>query len=201
MIKAIFLDRDGVLNVFKLGTYVNKPEDLEVFPFAGPAISIFNDLGYTVFVITNQSGIAKGHFGLATLCDIHRKLTATIQESGGDIKRFYTCIHNPGDKMCKCRKPKPGMILEAAATYDIDLSKSYMVGDAGSDIEAGVNAGCRTVAVLSGQLSEEHEWLSLPVRPEFMFTDVYRFAINLKNEEISNGMGHARAEEEWPPTL
>jgi D-glycero-D-manno-heptose 1,7-bisphosphate phosphatase len=179
MNKAIFLDRDGVLNVAVLGKYVNSVDDLKVFDFVPAAISIFNELGYKCYIITNQSGIAKGHFGLSALCEIHGKLMATVAEGGGKIERVYTCIHNPGDPMCKCRKPLPGNILDCARENDIDLSKSFMVGDAPSDIEAGKNAGCHTVAVLSGYIEDE---VLLASMPELVFEDVYRFAINLKNE-------------------
>ncbi len=198
MNKAVFLDRDGVLNKAVLGKYVNCADDLEVFDFAGPAISILNDLGYLCIVITNQSGIAKGHFGFAALAEIHGKLMQEVAKSGGKITRFYTCPHNPGDPMCKCRKPKPGSILEAAEKFGIDLSQSFMVGDAPSDIEAGKNAGCHTVAVLSGYIEDEELLASMP---ELVFHDVYRFAINLKREADKDGMGPARAEEEWPPTV
>jgi D-glycero-D-manno-heptose 1,7-bisphosphate phosphatase len=179
MNKAIFLDRDGVLNVAVLGKYVNCADDLTVFPFAGSAISIFNELGYKCYVITNQSGIAKGHFGLSALCEIHMKMSREIKAVGGKIERFYTCPHNPDDPMCECRKPKPGNILTCAKENDIDLSKSFMVGDAPSDIEAGRAAGCHTVAVLSGYIEDEKLLASMP---ELVFEDVYRFAINLKNE-------------------
>lgn len=182
MAKAIFLDRDGVLNVFRLGSYVNKPEDLEVFPFSGPAISIFNKLGYLVFVVTNQSGIAKGFFGLAELCDIHIKLSRNVEEYGGDIKRFYSCVHNIGDKMCKCRKPQPGMILEAAKTYDIDLSQSWFIGDSESDIEAAKNAGCPSIAVLSGFI--DHEKIdAMERKPDAAFQNVLDFAEWLKRRD------------------
>jgi D-glycero-D-manno-heptose 1,7-bisphosphate phosphatase len=202
MNKAVFLDRDGVLNLARLGSYVNCADDLKVFDFAGPALSILNEMGYICIVVTNQSGIAKGFFGLSALVEIHNKLIAELLEAAPDakIQKFYTCPHGYDDPMCKCRKPKPGNLLTAAQEFDLDLSECYMVGDMESDIGAGKNAGCHTVAVTSG-LATEEEILQWETRPEYMFHDVYCFAINLRTEEIRNGMGPARAEEEWPPAM
>jgi D-glycero-D-manno-heptose 1,7-bisphosphate phosphatase len=201
MNKAIFLDRDGVLNLARNGSYVNSPADLKVFDFAGPALSILSDMGYKLIVITNQSGISKGFFCLSTLVSIHNKLCAELQASS-DVKidKFYTCPHATDDPMCKCRKPKPGNIFTAAKEFDLDLSQCYMVGDMESDIGAGKAAGCHTVAVTSG-LADEDDVLQWETRPEFMFHDVYRFAINLQNEERRKAMGPARAEDDWPPEL
>jgi len=184
MVKAILLDRDGVLNEEIQGQYVNSPDDLRVFPFAGHAVSIFNSLGYKCYLITNQSGIALGHLTYSTLVEIHNKLFSIIRECGGKIERVYTCPHLDGDYMCKCRKPKPGLILQAADDKDIDLTKSWFIGDRPSDIGAAHNAGCPVIAVLSGFL--DHEKIDeLDHGPDAVFQNVLDFAEWLQKESSS----------------
>lgn len=182
MNKAIFLDRDGVLNEEIQGQYVNSPDDLRVFPYAGRALAIFNSLDYKCFVVTNQSGIGLGHFGYAMLIGIHDKLRDELSRDGGKIERFYTCPHKIDDPMCKCRKPKPGLILQAVEDKDIDLNKSWFIGDRESDIGAAHNAGCRSVAVISGYL--DHEKIDAMDRgPDAVFQNVLDFAEWLSRRE------------------
>jgi D-glycero-D-manno-heptose 1,7-bisphosphate phosphatase len=148
MNKAIFLDRDGVINevLSERVRYVNKPEDFYLLPGVADAIAIFRKLGYLIFVVTNQGGIGMGYMKLSVLKSIHRKMREVLlmENEQAIIDDIAYCPHRPRDG-CDCRKPKPGMIIDLAEKYNIDLSQSYMIGDMESDIEAGRSAGCKTV--------------------------------------------------------
>jgi histidinol-phosphate phosphatase family protein len=139
--RAVFLDRDGVIN--DNSKYVNRPEDLIIFPWAGPAIRMLKNAGYYVFIVTNQGGIELGFFSEADLAAIHSHLKSQLREQDASIDEIVYCPHFHQD--CNCRKPKPGMILGLAEKYSIQLPESWMIGDRESDIVAGKAAGCRTV--------------------------------------------------------
>jgi D-glycero-D-manno-heptose 1,7-bisphosphate phosphatase len=147
--KAIFLDRDGTLNVDK--EYMVKFEDFELIPGVITALHIFRDLGYRLFVVSNQSGIARRYFTYADVEKLQAQTDALFRSHGISFDDMVFCPHHPDGKDerylgdCDCRKPKPGMILELARKHGIDLSKSYMVGDKRLDAEAGVNAGATGV--------------------------------------------------------
>jgi len=157
--RAVFLDRDGVINPLiyhqDVGI-VDSPFTLSqftVFPRVPKAIRLFNDLGLAVVITSNQPGIAKGHFSIRTLRQFDRKLQATLKRAGARIDATYYCLHHPDAivreyrKRCSCRKPNPGMLRQAARDLGLSLQDSYMVGDGLTDIEAGSRAGCRTVFV------------------------------------------------------
>ena len=151
--KAVFLDRDGTINIFN--DFIKKPEDFELIEGAADAIKKINSLGYLTIVITNQPVIARGEIDIETLDLIHMKMETRLGEQGAYIDDLFYCPHHPdrgfaGERPeykidCDCRKPKPGMILAAAEKYNIDLSCSYMVGDHKRDAEAGIAAGCISV--------------------------------------------------------
>lgn len=145
MNKALFLDRDGVLNIFDQ-IPPNKPEQLELFPGVGKAIAQLNQAGFYVFVVTNQGGVGLGYMTEADLEDVHQKLRDEVKQDGGYFDEIRACTHKPRSG-CSCRKPKPGMILELARKYKINLKNSYMVGDREMDIEAGKAAGTKTVFI------------------------------------------------------
>lgn len=143
--RAFFLDRDGVLNkAYKRPP--NKLEELEVISGVGAAVKRLNQLGYRVFVVTNQGGVGLGYMSHADLDAIHAKLAAHIAAAGGHIDQFKACTHKPRSG-CSCRKPKPGMLLELAEQYNVDLGESFMVGDREMDIEAGKRAGTKTIFI------------------------------------------------------
>lgn len=156
--KAIFLDRDGVLNEER-GLF-KEPENLEVFDFVPEAVKMINRSDFKAIVVTNQPGIAKNILSLTELSKIHKKLETILGNKGAKIDELYFCPHHPdkgfpGERLeykidCNCRKPKPGMLLKAAEEFNIDLPKSYMIGDSGRDILAGLFAGCNTVGVMTG---------------------------------------------------
>ena len=160
MQRAVFLDRDGVINKDP-PHYAHRLDQLELIPRSDVAIKLLNDLGYLVIVISNQSGVARGYYTEDQISLFNNTLINEIQKKGGNIDAIYYCPHHPYaiiekyKKNCNCRKPQPGMILQAAQEYNIDLKKSFVVGDKLSDIEAGKNAGCQTILVLTGHGSDE----------------------------------------------
>jgi D,D-heptose 1,7-bisphosphate phosphatase len=148
--KCVFLDRDGTINQFN--DFITKPEDFELIDGASDAIKKINSLGFLAIIITNQPVIARGEIDFQTLELIHMKMETELGKHGAYIDDLFFCPHHPdkgfsGERPeykinCDCRKPKPGMILQAAEKYNIDLSKSFMVGDDMRDVNAGINAGC-----------------------------------------------------------
>ena len=135
MNKAIFLDRDGTINV-DFG-YVYKTQELELLPGVAEALRIFQELGYLLIVITNQSGIGRGYFTLEDAEQFNRALAQELEKHGVILNDFYTCPHAP-EEHCECRKPSPFMVTEAMKKYDIDPSQSYMFGDKKSDTECSM---------------------------------------------------------------
>jgi len=149
--KAIFLDRDGVINrKAPEGSYVARVSDVEVLPSSLEAIAKLCANGWLVFVVTNQRGIARGIVSEEAVEEIHRWLSDQVTNSGGRIMQVYYCPHDYSD-LCNCRKPKPGMLLRAAREYSLDLARSWMVGDSICDVQAGRAAGCRTVYIGEGE--------------------------------------------------
>ncbi len=148
MTRAVFLDRDGVINrKAPEGQYVTRWEDFHFLPGAAEGIRLLNRAGYRVIVVTNQRCIAKGLMTVRDLEKMHQQMYATLARSGAAIDALYFCPHEYEDA-CNCRKPAPGMLLEAARSHAIDLSSSWMIGDSDHDVEAGKRAGCKTVRVL-----------------------------------------------------
>ena len=151
--KAIFLDRDGTINKYK--GFITMPEEFELIDGVTEAITMMNENGYLVIVVTNQPVIARGECSFDVLKEIHDKMETLLGEKGAYIDGIYYCPHHPdkgfvGERpeykiKCECRKPKPGMLLDAALKFNIDLNSSYMIGDSKRDIEAGKAAGCSTV--------------------------------------------------------
>ncbi len=118
---AVFLDRDGT--ICEDVNYLSRPDELKIFPFAAEAVRLLNENDFLVILITNQSGIARGFFDENALRDIHEKLVFELAEQNAKLDAIYFCPHNPVDN-CTCRKPKPGMIEQAARDFSIDFSNS-----------------------------------------------------------------------------
>ena len=156
--KAVFFDRDGTLNVDR--DYLYKIEDLRWMPYAREAMFYLAQRGYIVFVITNQSGVARGYYSEAEVQALHERMANDVAAYGGSIEKFYYCPHHKEGKVvayavdCTCRKPKPGMLLQACAEYDIDKEQSFMVGDGKRDVEAAEAAGIRGYLYKGGSLLE-----------------------------------------------
>jgi len=145
--RAVFLDRDGT--IMEDTNYVGKVEHVALIPEALQALKRLQDAGYKLFIITNQSGVGRGYFTHEAVESIHAHLDEQFGRAGVRFDRYYVCPHHPEDN-CACRKPKPKFLLDAAREYGLDRSRCYMIGDRASDIQAGINAGVRTVLVLTG---------------------------------------------------
>ncbi|HXR17389.1 MAG TPA: HAD family hydrolase [Terriglobales bacterium] len=144
MTKAVFLDRDGVINRKPSeGDYVTRLEDFHVLPGVVESIAQLNHAGFCVIVVTNQRCIAKGLMTVADLERMHRQMSESLARAGAIINGIYYCPHEM-EPTCSCRKPAPGMLLDAALSRGIELSASWMIGDSDIDVEAGRNAGCKT---------------------------------------------------------
>jgi len=153
--RAVFLDRDGVINRRPPeGDYITRWEDFDVLPGVAESISLLNQAGFLVAVVTNQRCIAKGLVSDAEVAQLHRRMTELLAKRGAKIDAVYCCPHEL-DAACKCRKPSPGMLLDAAREHDIDPKESWMIGDSEIDIEAGRNAGCKTARLASGSVEGE----------------------------------------------
>lgn len=143
MQKALFLDRDGVINIEK--EYLYKIEDFEFIDGIFELCKYFLDQGYLIVVVTNQSGIARKYYTQDQFDCLTTWMIEEFQKHNIKISKVYFCPHHPDiSGVCSCRKPKPGMLLEAAQEFSIDLKHSVMVGDKERDIEAGLNAGLST---------------------------------------------------------
>ncbi|MGB6545219.1 MAG: D-glycero-beta-D-manno-heptose 1,7-bisphosphate 7-phosphatase [Candidatus Acidiferrales bacterium] len=148
MIRTAFLDRDGIINRKALkGDYITRWEDFHILPGVIEGITLLNQAGFSVVIVTNQRGIAKGLMTIADLETIHARMSDNLTRAGATIDGIYYCPHGKMP-VCDCRKPAPGMLLQAARERDIDLAASWMIGDSDIDIEAGKNAGCRTARLL-----------------------------------------------------
>lgn len=151
---AVFLDRDGTL--IEEVHYLSRPEQVKLIPGAADAVRRLNDLGVLVVVVTNQAGVARGYFPEGRVAEVHAHLAALLAEQGAKVDAFYFCPHHPTEGAgkyrieCDCRKPRPGMLLAAARDLDLDLSRSWMIGDKPCDAAAGRAAGCRSVLVRTG---------------------------------------------------
>lgn len=197
---AVFLDRDGVINPLiyhRDAGIIDSPftvGQFHVLPNVPRAVRLLNDLGLPVVIVSNQPGIAKGRFDLATLRQFDTKLKSTLKRVAASIDGIYYCLHHPDAtvkalrKRCACRKPRIGMFTKAARELGISLADSYMVGDGLTDIEAGARAGCRTVFV--GRWKCEHCQFIRPqsLRPDFIARDLWE-AVQLVCSDLRTRAG------------
>lgn len=161
--KAIFMDRDGTIN--KYVGFLTDIDDFQLLPEAADAVKIINESGYLAIVVTNQPVVARGEVTFDELRDIHNKMETLLGAAGAYVDKIYCCPHHPhkgykGEiyelkRECTCRKPKPGMILQAAKEFNIDLSQSWMIGDSKNDISAGKAAGCKTALIGNGDYGQD----------------------------------------------
>ncbi len=160
--RAVFIDRDGTISE-EVG-YINHPSRYRVFPYSAEAIKLLNDAKWLAILVTNQAGVARGYFAEEMIGAVHNLLTQELARGQARLDAIYYCPHHPsvGDlpyrATCDCRKPKPGLIFRAAAEHDIDLKRSWMVGDRFSDMQLARNAGVRCAFVLSGYGRGEWEY-------------------------------------------
>lgn len=153
---AVFLDRDGVL-IENVSTYVRTWDEVHIFPFTQKSLEKLKSLGLPVFVITNQALIGKGVISLNEAQLLHNRIIESVDPHHAILKS-YLCPHRSEDN-CLCRKPLPGSLIAAAKEFNIDLSRSFMVGDGISDVEAGLNAGTKAILVRTGRGEEESKRL------------------------------------------
>lgn len=185
--KAIFLDKDGTL--------INDiPNNVDVTlitlsPRAMKGLKLLHALGYKFFIVTNQSGIAKGIFNEQAVLNVKEHLDNLLRKEKIFIEDFYYCPHHPDGEVrqyaihCECRKPQSGMLTRAAQEHGIDLQRSWMIGDILHDVEAGRRAGCRTVLVDNGN---ETEWDVSPLRtPDIVARDLYEAAIEIESQDLA----------------
>ncbi len=145
---TFFLDRDGVINRRLPGAYVRHRSEFEFLPRATEALRLLTEAGRRLIIVTNQRGIARGLMTEAELHALHAWMLAELDEAGAHIAAIYFCPHDNGE--CECRKPQPGMLAQAQRDFpDIDLAAAVLIGDSWSDMQAGRQAGCRTMLVSS----------------------------------------------------
>jgi len=157
--KAVFLDRDGVINelvYYPEAGLIDSPftvEQFRLYPQVAQAIRELKQMGFKVVVVSNQPGVAKGHFTVESLQGMDAKMKAELAAEGASLDGIYYCVHHPDGQnsayraVCQCRKPEPGLLLQAARELGLDLTECYMVGDNLSDVKAGKRAGCKTVLI------------------------------------------------------
>ncbi len=143
--QCVFFDRDGIVNVTPGPGYVETVAAFHLQPSFVEAARVCGQHGYAVVVVTNQQGVAKGIMTMQTVTEIHDHLRKALQAAGVELLALYCCPH--ARDTCRCRKPQPGMLLQAAEEHAIDLAASWMVGDRDTDMQAGKAAGCRTILV------------------------------------------------------
>jgi D-glycero-D-manno-heptose 1,7-bisphosphate phosphatase len=159
---AIFLDRDGTINVEK--GHLFQYEDWEWIPGAVEAIIRINRMDFMAIVITNQAGVARGYYDEGAIHELHNKVSKLLGKYGARIDAYYYCPHHPqyGAMVnCTCRKPAPGLLLQAGVDHNLDMKRSWIIGDKMSDIEAGFRAGATPILVRTGY-GEMHEALGAP---------------------------------------
>jgi D-glycero-D-manno-heptose 1,7-bisphosphate phosphatase len=150
--KLVILDRDGVINQDS-ANFIKNPNEWIALPDSLEAIALLNQSGFRVAVATNQSGIARGLFDMATLNAIHDKMHRALAQVGGRIDALFYCPHSADDN-CTCRKPKTGMVEDIARRFSVELSEVFAVGDALRDLQAFSDAGCKPILVRSGKGEE-----------------------------------------------
>lgn len=189
---AVFIDRDGTISE-EVG-YINHASRFRLFPYAAPAIKHLNENGWLAIVVTNQAGVARGYFSEDMIQTVHAAMTNELESSGAKLDAVYYCSHHPsvGEPPyrfdCDCRKPKPGLISRAVADFDIDLAKSWMVGDRYSDIELARNACVKSMFVLSGYGRGEWEhqrsgWQEQPDQVAENLLEAVRLIVSSSGEE------------------
>ena len=184
--RAIFLDRDGTIIREIAGQYLTEVRGLRLLPKAALAIRKMNELGFLTVIVTNQGGIAKGLMTEKRLDEIHGLLIDRLSKDSAYIDAIYYCPHHPQGKIkgyamqCRCRKPEIGMIIEAVKSHNIDLKKSYIIGDRTMDILAGERAKITTILLKTGASGKDGKWV---IKPDFVANDLLRAVAIIKQIE------------------
>ncbi len=208
--RAVFLDRDGTINEIvyfpELGVLDSplKPEQFRLLPGSGEAIALLNRLGLKVVLASNQPAVAKGKTTMRLFESTTRKMHTLLKEKGARLDAEYYCFHHPQAVLleyraiCDCRKPKPGLILNAAKDLGLDLAASYMVGDGISDVQAGRAAGCKTIMIAQPKC-DLCRALEESGRPDAMVPDLLRAAKMIEQELLGQEAGPVAAAAQWGP--
>ena len=173
---AVFLDRDGVIN--EEVEYLSHPDQVRLIPGVAEAVRLLNTAGVFVIVVTNQAGVARGYFSEERVDQIHRALSALLAQEGAHVDGFYYCPHHPTAGLgiyrveCDCRKPRPGLLLQAARDFALDLPCCYAVGDKVSDLAAGRAAGCHTILVQTGYGAQVWQTWAEDFHPDYIARDL-----------------------------
>jgi D-glycero-D-manno-heptose 1,7-bisphosphate phosphatase len=193
--RAIFLDRDGVINKVVYHQDIgllDSPFTLEQFkllPGAAKAVRLINRMGFKAVLVSNQPGVAKGHFDLDVLEKMEKKMKKALAKGDALLDEIYYCPHHPKEgkgkykRVCNCRKPKPGLLLKAAKDMDIDLKRSYMVGDSISDIQAGEKTGCTTILIGNHKCDLCKLLTKEKVKPDYIVSDLYNAIKLIRTKE------------------
>lgn len=186
--RAVFIDRDGTISE-EVG-YINHADRFRLFPYAADAIKYLNDHGWLAILTTNQAGVARGYFTEDMIKTVHRRMTDELTQLGARLDGIYYCAHHPsaGEPPyrveCDCRKPKPGLIQKAADEMDVDVARSWVVGDRYSDVELARNAGAKSALVMSGygRGEWEHQRESWKEQPDLVADDLLQAVKLIANE-------------------
>lgn len=183
MNKAVFFDRDGTINIDP--GYIGNPDLVELLPGVPEGLNKLKKQGFLSIVISNQSGVARGFFTEKEVIAVNSKINLLLKKHDAGIDSFYFCPYHPdfnSPEECECRKPSPKMVLQACMDFNIDLKKSYFVGDMLTDIECGINAGLKTVLICHNKTAEEISNLNKGINiPNFLaisFVDACNYIIN-----------------------
>lgn len=165
--KTVFIDRDGTINIDK--HYIGDPRLFHIYPGVGEGTKILKDEGYKIIVITNQSGIARGYFTVEDLNNVHKKMEDEFARFGVKFDAIYYCPHHPDEK-CMCRKPNTALFEQAIKEHNVDVSRSFMIGDKELDIIAGKKMGLKTILVpekheRQGLINNIKDW---PYQPDYI---------------------------------
>jgi D-glycero-D-manno-heptose 1,7-bisphosphate phosphatase len=184
MERAVFIDRDGVIN--ESDGFITKKEQIKLIPNSARAISILGRM-FKVFIITNQPSVGRGLCSEEEAKEVNKHLISLLEAEGARVDATYMCFHHPVHgqgkylKECDCRKPKPGMILKAAKDFNIDLKKSFMIGDKTGDIKAGFLAGTKTVLVKTGYGGDDGYKDAVP---DYVAEDLYQSINKILKEAL-----------------
>jgi D-glycero-D-manno-heptose 1,7-bisphosphate phosphatase len=192
MNRAIFIDKDGTL--VKNVPYNIDPALIELEDDAAEALRMLKERGYLIIIVSNQSGVAHGYFEESELEKVKNQIEHLLQKQNAAIDAFYYCPHHPEGKeseysiSCDCRKPQPGMLIQAARDFAVDLTLSWMIGDILNDVEAGSRAGCKTILIDNGN---ETEWITNEMRlPAYIVRNLKEASTVILQTEKDVGIQH-----------